>query len=99
MRADVLHDFNPVAHLLVVMDDVSGVDFVLRNKKVLQAHADGALLGQSPTQRFAHGVSLWRVPIVLTCNDWDIAALSATDANWVAENCVVEHITARVFMD
>ena len=40
------------------MDDIAGSDFVLANKKLLQAHADGAKLGQSPTQTLAYEVFL-----------------------------------------
>ena len=70
----------------------------MRNKKLLQAHADGALMGQSPTQRFTHGVSLWRVPVILTCNAWGTSRLGPADLNWIEENCVVHRVTAKVFM-
>ena len=43
-----LRDFDPRKHKAVVMDDIAGSDFVLANKKLLQAHADGAKLGQHP---------------------------------------------------
>ena len=62
-------------------------------------HADGALLGQSPTQFYAYGVSLWRVPLVLTCNNWQTEHLAPLDKDWVRQNCVVRSVTAPVWVD
>ena len=94
-----LADFDPERHEAVVFDEISGADFVIRNKKLLQGHVDGARLGQSPTQRFAYEVMLWRVPIVLTCNHWDPTAdgLRPADQDWLLENCVVEAVNAPVW--
>ena len=80
------------------MDDIAGSDFVLANKKLLQAHADGAKLGQSPTQTLAYEVFLWRVPVIVTTNHWGVAHHDAVDQEWLAKNCVVEEITEQVFL-
>ena len=80
------------------LDEITGPDFVLRNKKVLQSHVDGACLGQPPTQHCAYQVFLWRVPIVLTCNEWQTETLSGAERNWLTENCVVEHVMQRVWV-
>ena len=98
MHPDLV-EFDPQRHLAVVLDEISGPDFVLRNKKLLQAHVDGARLGQSPTQRFAYDIMLWRVAIVLTCNHWDPAAdvPRPSDRDWLKENCVVETVSEPVW--
>ena len=77
---------------------LAGSDFVLANKKLLQAHADGAKLGQSPTQTLAYEVFLWRVPVIVTTNHWSVAHHGAVDQEWLAKNCVVEEITEQVFL-
>ena len=94
-----LAEFDPEHHEAVVLDEISGADFVIRNKKLLQGHVDGARLGQSPTQRFSYEVMLWRVPIVLTCNHWDPAAdgLRPSDQEWLQENCVVQTVNEPVW--
>ena len=83
-----------------MFDEISGPDFVLRNKKLLQGHVDGARLGQSPTQRFAYEGMLWRVPIILTCNYWDPAAgaLHPMDIDWLEQNCVVVTVKEPVWL-
>jgi len=91
-----LREFDPSKHQAVVMDDIAGSDFVLANKKLLQAHADGAKLGQSPTQTLAYEVFLWRVPVVVTTNHWSAAHHDAVDQEWLAKNCVVEEIAEKV---
>ena len=95
-----LADYDPDRHAAVIFDEISGPDFVLRNKKLLQGHVDGARLGQSPTQRFAHQVMLWRVPLVLTCNHWDPAAddLHPSDLDWLEQNCVVQTVSDPVWV-
>ena len=57
--------------------------FIVSNKKVLQAHVDGAILGQSATQLYTYEVFLWMVPIMLTTNNWDLSRLSKEDADWI----------------
>ena len=37
-------------HRALLLDEMQSAQFVVDNKKVLQAHVDGALLGQSATQ-------------------------------------------------
>ena len=37
---------------------------ILSNKKMMQAHVDGARVGQSATQKWAHEVNLWRVALI-----------------------------------
>ena len=95
-----LADFDPQRHAAIVFDEISGPDFVLHNKKLLQGHVDGARLGQSPTQRFAYEVMLWRVPIILTCNHWDPAAgaLHPLDIDWLEQNCVVQIVNEPVWL-
>ena len=84
----------------VVVDEISGPDFVNRNKKLLQGHVDGSRLAQSPTQRFAYEILLWRVPMILTCNEWEpsAAGLNPSDVEWLEQNCVVERVTEPVWL-
>ena len=65
--------------------------------KLLQAHVDGALLGQSATQMFTYEVFLWRTPMVLTTNNWDLSSLAADELEWVAANCVAVRVDTPVF--
>ena len=49
------------------------------NKKALQAHVDGAILGQNATQLYTYGVFLWCVPIMTTTSNWDYSSLPEED--------------------
>ena len=69
----------------------------MNNKKLLQAHVDGALLGQSSTQMFTYTVSLWRTPVILTTNNWNLHGLAADELEWVAANCVAVQVDTPVF--
>ena len=93
-----LRSFDADKHHAVVCDEISGPRFVLDNKKVLQQHVDGAILGQSPTQREAYYIYLWRTPIIVTTNHWDTSTLSDSDSDWIAKNCVVEHVSEPVWV-
>ena len=64
---------------------------------MLQAHVDGAILGQSPTQTFTYEVFMWRVPIILTTNNWQLEKLTDEDREWLSANCVAVHVTEPVF--
>ena len=66
--------------------------------KVLQAHVDGALLGQSPTQQFAYSVMLWRTPIILTTNKWELDALCPADLDWIEANAVAVPVDDPVWL-
>ena len=61
-----LRGFRRHQHCAIVLDEVASPSFIVSNKKVLQAHVDGAILGQSATQLYTYEVFLWRVPIMLT---------------------------------
>ncbi len=76
---------------------MSSPKFLVENKKVLQAHVDGAILGQSATQLYTYGVFLWRVPIIITTNNWDLGSLSEADRDWIKQNCVVVLIDSPVW--
>ena len=55
------------------------------------------LLEQSATQLYSYFVFLWRVPIILTTNNWDCSGFSEADKNWLETNCVAVHIAHRVW--
>lgn len=84
-------------HQAVVLDDIGGPAFVLGNKKLLQAHVDGATLGQSPTQQYVYDVFLWRTPIIVTTNRWSTRDVDDEDKDWLSQNCVVVAIDERVW--
>ena len=71
--------------------------FISGNKKLLQAHVDGAILGQSATQLYTYEVFLWRVPIILTTNNWNLTGLTPPEREWVEANCVAVNIAEPVF--
>ena len=93
-----LRSYRRHKHRAILFDELSSPDFVVDNKKLLQAHVDGAILGQSSTQLFTYEVFLWRTPIILTTNNWDISAMSRADRNWIETNCVAVHIENRVWV-
>ena len=51
-----LHGFKRHHHLAVLLDEVASPKFIAGNKKLLQAHVDGAILGQSATQLYTYEV-------------------------------------------
>ena len=42
-------------------------------------------------------VFLWRVPIILTTNNWDLSVLKADEREWVEANCVAVSISEPVY--
>ena len=82
----------------MLLDEISGPEFVVRNKKALQAHIDGALLGQSPTQQFSYEVMLWRTPLILTTNKWEYDAFDSADVDWIEANSVAIHVDDPVWL-
>ena len=92
-----LRAFRRHVHRAVLLDEVANPSFIVNNKKLLQAHVDGAILGQSATQLFSYEVFLWRVPIILTTNNWHLSDLTAEQREWVKANCVVVHVADPVY--
>ena len=84
-------------HLAGLLDEVASPNFIVNNKKLLQAHVDGALLGQSATQMFTYEIFLWRTPVILTTNNWDLSGLAADELEWVTANCVAVRVDTPVF--
>ena len=42
---------------------------------------------------------MWRVPIMLTTNNWDLTKLTDEQRGWVETNCVVVHVENAVYED
>jgi hypothetical protein len=82
----------------ILLDEVADPSFIVNNKKLLQAHVDGAKLGQSSTQLFAYEVFVWRVPIMLTTNNWCLDKLSQEEREWVQSNCVAVCVDTPVYV-
>ena len=95
-----LRSYHRPVHKAVLMDEVASPKFIVENKKVLQAHVDGAILGQSSTQLFTYDVFVWRTPLMLTTNNYDYSKFSASDINWIETNavavCIHEPASLRV---
>ena len=79
-------------HKAVLLDEVRDSSSILDNKKLLQAHVDGAILGQSATQRFAWEIMLWKVPILVTTNKWSPTGFDGADQDLLEANCVAVRI-------
>lgn len=92
-----LRTHNRKKHNAVLFDEVASPVFVVSNKKVLQAHVDGAILGQSATQLYTYEVFLWKTPLMLTTNCWEYADFSDADKDWIEANCVAVHIDSPVW--
>ena len=86
-------------HKALLLDEMQSPEFIAQNKKVLQAHVDGALLGQSSTQMFTYELFWCRVPFIITTNNWCLDSLCAADRNWVKENCVEVLIDSPVWQE
>ena len=83
-----LRCFQRKTHKAILLDEVQSPEFVVDNKKLLQSHVDGAILGQSPTQKFSYEIWLWRTPLMLTTNNWTYDDYSVADKNWIQTNAV-----------
>ena len=81
--------------MAILLDEVADPSFIVN--KLLQAHVDGAILGQSATQMYTYEVFLWRIPIILTTNNWDLTRLTEAELDWVRANCVAVHVAEPVF--
>ena len=92
-----MHGYIRHQHLAVLLDEVASPHFIVNNKKLLQAHVDGAILGQSATQLYTYEVFLWRTPMILTTNNWDLSCLTEAEVDWVSSNCVAVHIDEPVY--
>jgi len=84
-------------HTAVLLDEVSSPQFIVANKKLLQAHVDGAILGQSATQMYTYEVFLWKVPIMLTTNNFHLEDMAEHDRDWIHQNCVCMHVAEPVW--
>ena len=93
-----LKEFDRAVHQALLLDEVSSPAFIVANKKLLQAHMDGAILGQSSTQLYSYEVWLWRIPIMLTTNNFDFSGYTAADKNWITTNCVDVYIGESVWL-
>lgn len=92
-----LRTFRRHQHKAVLLDEVKGPSFIVNNKKLLQAHVDGAILGQSATQLYTYEVFLWRTPIIISTNNWCMGGLTGEERDWLAANCIVVHVTEKVY--
>ena len=92
-----LRGFRRHEHKAILLDEMQSAQFVVANKKVLQAHVDGAILGQSATQLYTYEVFLWRVPIMITTNNWNYSDFSHADRDWIRSNCVEVCIDSPVW--
>lgn len=84
-------EFDRSVHRAVVFDECAGASFILANKKVMQAHRDGAKLGKSPTGAWEYEVSLWRIPLICTTNHWPPTGLSPADQDWIDKQVLQVH--------
>ena len=92
-----LRGYRRSVHKAVLLDEVSSPKFLVANKKVLQAHVDGAILGQSATQLYTYEVFLWRTPLMLTTNNFDYSGFSLSDVNWIETNAVAVFVGEPVW--
>ena len=92
-----LRSYRRGVHRAVLLDEMRSPEFVISNKKVLQAHIDGAILGQSATQLYTYEFFLWRTPVIITTNNWDCNQLSQVDQEWIKANTVEVLIDAPVW--
>ena len=96
-QSPCLKEFCRKTHKCVVFDEMEGAAFILRNKKLMQAHVDGARLGKSPTGAWEYFVWLWRVPLVCTTNHWPPVGLSPADQNWIDAQVVQVRVGESVW--
>ena len=94
-----LRDYDRSVHKAVIFDEVASPAFIFGNKKVFQSHVDGAKLGQSPTQQFAYEVMLWRTPLIVTTNKWNLDGYEEEDVEWLLANCVAVEVNEPVWLE
>ena len=83
-----LREYKRGFHRALLLDEMSSPRFIVENKKLLQSHVDGAKLGQSATQLYSYNVFLWRLPIMITTNNWKLDELEANDKEWIESNSI-----------
>ena len=93
-----LRDYKRGRSLALLLDEMSSPEFIIQNKKLLQAHVDGAKLGQSATQLYSYNVFLWRLPIIITTNNWNLDDLEEVDREWIESNCLAVYIGEPVWL-
>ena len=85
-------------HKAILLDEMKSPSFLVHNKKVLQAHIDGAWLGDSPTQQYLYEVFLWRTPIIITTNNWVLEHLPREDREWIGSNSIAYFVGEPVWV-
>ena len=93
-----LKAFSRSKHRAILLDEMKSADFIVKNKKAMQSHVDGAELGQSPTQQFVYSAFLWRTPLIITTNNFDLSTMAPVDREWVLANAVAVHIAEPVWV-
>lgn len=94
-----LKGFRRGRHLAILLDEMKEPAFLTNNKKVLQSHVDGAWLGDSPTQQYVYEVFLWKIPIIITTNNWSLEKLPPQDREWVIANSVAIYVGEPVWQE
>jgi len=83
-----LRSFDADKHRAILFDELSP-KAALTLKKCLQAGNDTVQLGASPTMVHAYSLHVFKVEMVICCNNWqeELTTLSASEVEWLTTNC------------
>jgi len=95
-----LREFNSDKHCAILFDELSP-KAALMLKKCLQASNDTVQLGASPTMSHAYSLHLFKVAMVICCNNWQeqIVSLTPSEVEWLTTNCFYIAVDGPLWLD
>ena len=95
-----LREFNSDKHCAILFDELSP-KAALMLKKCLQASNDTVQLGASPTMSHAYSLHLFKVAMVICCNNWQeqILSLTTSEVEWLTTNCFYIAVDGPLWLD
>jgi hypothetical protein len=95
-----LRDFDNNKHCAILFDELSP-KAALTLKKCLQASNDTVMLGASPTMSHAYSLHLFKVAMVICCNNWQeqLVSLTASEVEWLTTNCFYIAVDRPLWLD
>ena len=86
-----LKDFSRRQHRAIVFDEATPA-FVVSNKVVFQANADGVRVQESRCQQYSTWRFLYAVPMIVCTNAFDLSTVSPSEARWLRMNMLLLNV-------
>lgn len=95
-----LREFDSDKHCAILFDELSP-RAALTLKKCLQASNDTVQLGASPTMSHAYSLHLFKVAMVICCNNWQeqLVSLTTSEVEWLTTNCFYVAVDGPLWLD